>query len=96
MSETLRGRLNLVDEAASIASAQLEQRCVFHYVDWEIGMSVSGSNGDTNPTPYVSMVFKGTNTDRSIRTYPVTFTLTQFNEFVQNVNRMQKALSSFS
>ena len=94
-AEKLRGQLRLIDEASAAATAQLEKRSVFHTADWEIGMSVAASNGDQNANPFVSMLFHGTDAAGQVVSYPVTFTLVQFNEFTQNVQRMQKAISSF-
>lgn len=93
--EKLRGQLQLIDEASAAATAQLEKRSVFHTAEWEIGLSVAASSGDQNANPFVSMVFHGTDAGGGIVSYPVTFTLFQFNEFTQNVQRMQKAISSF-
>lgn len=94
-AQKLRGQLRLIDEASAAATAQLEKKAVYHTADWEIGMSVASSNGDQQANPFVSMVFHGTNSTGEIVSYPVTFTLYQFNEFTQNVQRMQKAVSSF-
>ena len=97
MSETvqkLKGQLNLIDEAARKASSQFKNTCVYHSVDWEIGMSIAGSDGDTTPTPYVNVVFRGIDNDGKVHTFPTTFSLAQFNDFVQNVQRMHKSLSS--
>lgn len=91
----LRGQLNLIDEADIVATAQLKKRCVYQSVDWEIGMSVAGSDGDATPHPFVNLVFRGVDEKGGINTYPVTFNLQQFYDFVQNVQRMQKSISSF-
>lgn len=93
--EKLRGQLHLIDEASAAATAQLEKRSVFHTADWEIGMSVAASSGDQNAIPFVSMILHGTDAGGEVVSYPVTLTLFQFNEFAQNVQRMQKAISSF-
>ena len=58
-------------------------------------MSVAGSDGDLTPHPYVNLVFKGVDEKGNINTYPVSYSLQQFYDFVQNVQRMQKSISSF-
>lgn len=93
--DKLRGMLHLIDEAEIISTAQLKNRCVYQNVDWEIGMNVGGSDGDNTPTPFVNLVFKAVDENGQIRTYPTTFSLNQFNDFVQNVQRMHKSISSF-
>ena len=94
-ASALKGQLNLIDEADIIATSQLKKRCVYHSVDWEVGMSVAGSDGDLTPHPYVNLVFKGVDEKGNINTYPVSYSLQHFYDFVQNVQRMQKSISSF-
>jgi hypothetical protein len=94
--EKLRVELNLIDEATALATSQLENRVIYNGADWEIGMSVAHTNGDQTATPFISLVFKGTNKNGDIVSYPVSFSLQQFHDFAQNVQRMQKAAASFT
>ncbi|KAH0786907.1 putative COMM domain containing protein 6 [Histomonas meleagridis] len=95
-AEELKGKLNLIDEVTSLSMAQLENKSMYYSVDWEIGMSVGNSAGDQSPSPFVSLVFKGVDRNGNFLSYPITMSIPQFNDFVQNVQRMQKSLSQFN
>jgi hypothetical protein len=94
--DKLRTELALIDEASQVAASQLEKRVIYHGTDWEIGMSIAGTNGDQTATPFISLVLNGTNSNGEVVSFPVTLTLSQFQEFTGNVQRMQKAAQSFA
>jgi hypothetical protein len=94
--DRLRAELTLIDEASQLATSQLEKRVIYHGLDWEIGMSIAGTNGDQTAAPFITLVFTGTNTSGEVVSHPVTLTLLQFQDFVGNVQRMQKAAQSFA
>lgn len=91
----LKNKLLLVDEATALASSQLENKCVYYSLDWEIGLSVGSKGGDQNATPFITMVMKGINSDGTISSHPIKMTVPQFNDFVQNAQRMQNSLSPY-
>ena len=94
--ETLKSDLNLIDQAATSASNSLKRKTNYAGVNWELGMGVAQSNGDTNPNPFITMTFKGITSDGEVEEHQVTFTPQQFADFTQSVSRMQKSISSFN
>jgi hypothetical protein len=94
--DRLRAELSLIDEASQLATSQLEKRVIYHGLDWEIGMSIASTNGDQTAAPFITLVFSGTNTSGEVASHAVTLTLLQFQDFVGNVQRMQKAAQSFA
>jgi hypothetical protein len=94
--DRLRAELALIDEASQLATSQLEQRAIYHGVDWEIGMSIGGTNGDQTAAPFITLVLSGTSASGAVVSHAVTLTLLQFQDFAGNVQRMQKAAQSFA
>ncbi|EAY19072.1 hypothetical protein TVAG_247510 [Trichomonas vaginalis G3] len=94
--EALKSQLSLVDQATDNATSSLSQRTNYIGLDWEIGMGVSASSGDTNPDPFISLKFKGVNNNGNIEEHLVRLTPQQFSEFAQSVSRMQKSISSYN
>ena len=93
--ENLKNDLFLIDQAASTAANSLKKKTNYAGVNWEIGIGVAQSNGDTNPNPFITLVFKGINSDGEVEEHPVNFTPQQFAEFTQSVSRLQKSISAF-
>lgn len=91
----LKNKLLLVNEATALASSQLENRCIYYSLDWEIGLNVGSKGGDQSPVPFISMILSGISADGSISRHPVKLTVPQFNDFMQNVQRMQNSLSPY-
>ena len=94
--DSLRTELNLVDQAASDASSCLEKKKNYCGSDWEIGMTIGGTNGDTTPTPFITIIFKTIDHNGNIAAHPVTMTPQQFADFSQNVSRFEKSISAFN
>jgi hypothetical protein len=89
--DRLRAVLCLIDECS-----QLEKRVIYDGLDWEIGMPIASTNGDQTASPLITLVFSGTNTSGDVVSRPATVTLLQFQDFVGNVQRMQKAAQFFA
>ena len=94
--ESLKNDLNLIDQAAASAGSSLKRKTNYAGVNWELGMGVAQSNGDTNPNPFITMTFKGISNDGQVEEHQVTFTPQQFADFTQSISRMQKSISSFN
>jgi hypothetical protein len=92
----MQAELALIDEATAFATSQRESRVIYSGADWEIGMSIGGTNGDQTPAPFITLVFTGISSAGEVISSPVTFTLPQFQDFAGNVLRMQKAAQSFA
>ena len=94
--EALKSKLNLIDQASASATNSLKNRTNYAGVTWEVGMGVAQSNRDTNPKPYISMTFKGINSNGEVEEHIVNFSPQQFADFTQSIGRMQKSISSFN
>lgn len=94
--EVLKRQLGLVDQASENATSSLKKRTNYVGLDWEIGMGVSASNGDTNPNPFICLKLKGIDNNGKIKEHIVQLTPQQFHEFAQSVSRMEKSITSYN
>jgi hypothetical protein len=94
-AERLAAELDLIQEASDLAQSQLVNRSIYHGLDWEIGLSIASTAGEQTATPFVTIVFKGTNAQGEIVSYPVSLSYGQFLLLSQSATKMQKSLAAF-
>jgi hypothetical protein len=95
MAEKLAAELDLIQEASELAQSQLVNRSIYHGLDWEIGLSIASTAGEQTATPFVTLVFKGTNAQGDIVSHPLSLSYGQFLLLSQSATKMQKSLAAF-
>ena len=91
--EKLKNEINLIDQSTNDNFSILDQKNNYIGLDWEIGLGIASSNGETAPTPFITLVFKSIDYDGNVQKNTVSLTPQQFNNFAQNVIRIQKSIS---